>query len=130
MTATPPQLHPLEREVMEELWDRDQATVRQVLEALNARSEKSRAYTTVMTIMRRLDEKGVLERERDQRTDVYRATLSREEYAQARAGAEIGALVDEFGDVALLHFARQVDALDPERRAALERLARADPSQP
>ena len=130
MTATPPQLHPLEREVMEELWDRDQATVRQVLEALNARSEKSRAYTTVMTIMRRLDEKGVLERERDQRTDVYRATLSREEYAQERAGAEIGALVDEFGDVALLHFARQVDALDPERRAALERLARADPSQP
>jgi predicted transcriptional regulator len=130
MTATPPQLHPLEREVMEELWERDQATVRQVLEALNARSEKSRAYTTVMTIMRRLDEKGVLERERDQRTDVYRATLSREEYAQERAGAEIGALVDEFGDVALLHFARQVDALDPERRAALERLARADPSQP
>jgi predicted transcriptional regulator len=126
MSETPPHLHPLEREVMEELWDREHATVRQVLEALNARSEKARAYTTVMTIMRRLDDKGVLVREREQRTDVYRAILSREAYAQARAGAEIGALVDEFGDVALLHFARQVDALDPERRAALERLARAD----
>jgi predicted transcriptional regulator len=128
MSMTPPQLHSLEREVMEELWDRDRATVRDVLEALNARSEKSRAYTTVMTIMRRLDDKGVLEREREQRTDVYRTVLSRDEYAQARAGAEIGALVDEFGDVALLHFARQVDALDPERRAALERLARSEPS--
>jgi predicted transcriptional regulator len=125
MIDTPPQLHPLEREVMEELWDREHGTVRQVLESLNARSEKSRAYTTVMTIMRRLDDKGVLERERRDRTDVYRTTLSRDEYAQARASAEIGALVDEFGDVALLHFARQVDALDPERRAALERLARA-----
>jgi predicted transcriptional regulator len=128
MSETPPQLHPLEREVMEELWDREHATVRQVLEALNGRSEKARAYTTVMTIMRRLDAKGMLEREREQRTDVYRATRSREGYAQARAGAEIGALVDEFGDVALLHFARQVDALDPERRAALERLARSEPS--
>jgi predicted transcriptional regulator len=126
MSMTPPQLHPLEREVMEELWDRDHATVREVLEALNARSEKARAYTTVMTIMRRLDDKGVLEREREQRTDVYRATLSRDEYAEARAGAEIGALVDEFGDVALVHFARQVDALDPERRAAVERLARSE----
>jgi predicted transcriptional regulator len=128
MSMTPPQLHPLEREVMEELWDRDHATVREVLEALNGRSEKARAYTTVMTIMRRLDDKGVLEREREQRTDVYRATLSRDEYAEARAGAEIGALVDEFGDVALVHFARQVDALDPERRAALERLARSEQS--
>jgi predicted transcriptional regulator len=124
MTMTPPQLHSLEREVMEELWDRDTATVREILEALNARSEKSRAYTTVMTIMRRLDDKGMLVREREQRTDVYRTTLSRDDYAQARASAQIGALVDEFGDVALLHFARQVDALDPERRAALERLAR------
>jgi predicted transcriptional regulator len=124
MTMTPPQLHSLEREVMEELWDRDTATVREILEALNARSEKSRAYTTVMTIMRRLDDKGMLVREREQRTDIYRTTLSRDDYAQARARAQIGALVDEFGDVALLHFARQVDALDPERRAALERLAR------
>ena len=33
--------------------------------------------------------------------------------------------VDEFGDVALGHFARQVAELDPERRRALERLARA-----
>ncbi|MCW3008067.1 MAG: transcriptional repressor, CopY family [Solirubrobacterales bacterium] len=123
MTMTPPQLHSLEREVMEELWDRDTATVREILEALNARSEKSRAYTTVMTIMRRLDDKGMLVREREQRTDIYRTTLSRDDYAQARARAQIGALVDEFGDVALLHFARQVDALDPERRAALERLA-------
>ena len=32
------------------------------------------------------------------------------------------ALVDAFGDVALGHFARQIAELDPERRAALERL--------
>jgi hypothetical protein len=33
-------------------------------------------------------------------------------------------LVDEYGDVALSHFARQMASLDPARRRALERLAK------
>jgi hypothetical protein len=37
---------------------------------------------------------------------------------------EVAALVDAFGDVALGHFARQVADGDPQRRRALERLAR------
>lgn len=121
--ATPPPLHPLEAEVMEEVWRRGEATVRMVLEALNARADKPRAYTTVMTIMTRLDEKGLLRRRREGKTDVYHAVLSREAYREARAGAEVGALLDEFGDLALVHFARQVERLDPARRRALRRIA-------
>lgn len=120
---TPPPLHPLEAEVMEEVWRRGEATVRVVLEALNARSDKPRAYTTVMTIMSRLDEKGVLRRRREGKTDVYHAVLSREAYREARAGAEVGALLDEFGDLALVHFTREVQRLDPARRRALRRIA-------
>ncbi len=37
---------------MEQVWQRGEATVREVLEALNA-GRKQRAYTTVMTIMAR-----------------------------------------------------------------------------
>jgi predicted transcriptional regulator len=125
MAATdPPALHELEEEIMEVLWNRDEATVRDVMEDLNARAAKPRAYTTYMTTLARLDRKGLLERRREGKTDHYRAALSREDYAEQRAGAEVEALVDEFGDVALSHFARQVARLDPQRRRALQRLAR------
>jgi hypothetical protein len=66
IASPPPPLHELESEVMEEMWRRETATVREVLEVLN-RGRKKRAYTTVMTIMRRLDRKGLLTRERSGR---------------------------------------------------------------
>jgi predicted transcriptional regulator len=109
---------------MEEMWRRQEATVRAVMEACNAVAEKPRAYTTYMTIMSRLDSKGLLERRREGKTDYYRPAHTREQYAELRARAEVDALVDQFGDVALSHFARQMADLDPERRQALERLAR------
>lgn len=118
----PPPLHELESEVMEQVWRQGEVTVREVLEALNA-GPKQRAYTTIMTVMARLDVKGLLSRVRDGKTDVYRARLSREEYHQARARAEVGELVSDYGDVALAHFARQLDGLDPARRRRLRKLA-------
>ena len=120
----PPSLHELESEVMEEIWRRGETTVRTVMDALNARADKPRAYTTYMTIMSRLDGKGLLERRREGRTDLYRPVYTRDEYAECRAGAEVEALVDQFGDVALSHFAREMARLDPDRRRALQRLAR------
>ena len=126
MSVPPPPLHELEAEIMDEVWARDAATVRDVLDALNARSPTPRAYTTVMTVMQRLDGKRLLQRERNGRRDVYVAALSRDEYAQARAGAQVGALVDEYGDVALAHFARHMSQLDPKRREQIRRLAGGD----
>jgi len=110
---------------MEEVWKRGEATVRQVLDALN-RGSKRRAYTTVMTIMARLDRKGLLTRRREGKMDVYSPLIDRDAYVDARAQAEVSALVDEFGDVALVHFARQVDELDDERLQRLRSLARGD----
>ena len=111
---------------MDEIWRLGEGTVRDVLAALNDRSERQRAYTTVMTVMSRLDAKGVLERRREGRHDVYRAALGRDAYFQARAQAEVGALVDTYGDLALVHFARHMQGLDPKRRDQLRRLARRD----
>jgi predicted transcriptional regulator len=119
-------LFELEAEVMDEVWARGQATVRQVLDAINERSSKVRAYTTVMTTMRRLDRKGLLVRERQGKTDIYSPTLTRDAYRQLRARTQVGALVDEYGDVALVHFARQMATLDPHRREQLQRLAEDD----
>ena len=121
----PPALHELETEVMDAVWaGGEETTVRRVMDELNARSSPDRAYTTFMTVMARLDDKGLLKRRREGKTDIYRPVMSREDYLAARADAEVSALVDQFGDVALTHFARQMASLDPERRRALQRLAR------
>lgn len=109
---------------MNEVWRGEEVSVRDVMEALNARGETDRAYTTYMTIMSRLDSKGLLHRRREGKTDYYRAVYTREGYADLRAGAAIDSAVDQFGDVALTHIARQMARLDPKRRRALERIAR------
>jgi predicted transcriptional regulator len=107
---------------MDEVWRHEQVTVREVLEALN-RGPKERAYTTIMTVMSRLDAKGLLARRRTGKADVYRPRMAREQYLEARARAEVEGLVADYGDVALAHFARQLDALDAGRRRQLEKLA-------
>ena len=119
-----PVLHELESEVMEQLWSEGEASVRAVMEALNKRARPQRAYTTYMTIMARLHKKGVLDRRREGKTDFYAPKLGREEYMASRARAQVDELVEEYGEVALAHFARQVASLDPARRRALQRLAR------
>src|SRR3954452_4729901 len=86
----------LETAVMEEVWRRGEATVRDVLDALNASQPRERAYTTVMTVMTRLCDKGMLVRDRSGRRDVYRPTVSRDGWIQGRARAGVDALVEEF----------------------------------
>jgi predicted transcriptional regulator len=124
MSNVPPELHELEQEVMEEIWCHDEISVRDVMETLNGRGSRDRAYTTYMTIMGRLDGKGMLARRRAGKTDFYRAVHTRNDYANLRAGAVIESIVDQFGEVALAHIARQMVQLDAKHRRALERLAR------
>ena len=76
-----------------------------------------------MTIMSRLHRKGLLDRTAENGTYVYVPRLSREKYAQLRAQAGVDELVREFGDAALVHFAKRMGSLDPERREQLRRLA-------
>jgi predicted transcriptional regulator len=120
---TPP-LHELESEVMEQLWSAGESSVREVMEALNKRARPPRAYTTYMTIMARLHKKEVLDRRREGKSDFYAPKLTRDAYMTGRAREQVDELVDEYGEVALTHFARQVASLDPARRRALQRLAR------
>ena len=120
----PPPLHELEAEVMDQVWERGEASVREVMEALNASADRARAYTTYMTIMARLDSKGLLKRRRQGKTDLYTPRYARDQYVDLRARAELDSFVDQFGDLALAHIARQLAGLDPQRRRALQRLAR------
>jgi predicted transcriptional regulator len=121
-----PSLHALEAATMNAVWDLHEASVREVMDAVNETAGRPRAYTTYMTILGRLHGKGLLSRRREGKTDVYAPVCSRADYTDLRVGAEVEALIDAFGDVALSHFARQMAELAPDRRRALEQLARVD----
>src|ERR1700694_433692 len=97
----PPSLHALEAEVMQAAWTRGESSVREVMEDLNVRTSKPRAFTTYMTIMARLHGKGLLERTRQGKIDFYRPAYTQDAYANLRAQGEVDSLVDKFGDVAL-----------------------------
>ena len=120
----PPELHELEAQVVNAVWERGEASVRDVMGIVNPAAPRERAYTTYMTIMARLVRKGLLERRRKGKVDLYRPTYTRLEYSDRRARAELDSTVEQYGEVALVHIARQMAALDPQRRRALERMAR------
>ncbi|MGM0558133.1 MAG: BlaI/MecI/CopY family transcriptional regulator [Myxococcota bacterium] len=76
-------LYDLEADIMDEVWSRDWDTfsVRDMLEILQ--DDREIAYTTVMTTVKRLFDKGLLEREKDGRRFLYTPVIGREEfYAQ------------------------------------------------
>jgi len=70
-------LAPLELDCLSVLWPMGEGTVRDIHRALAA--SHPRAYTTVMTIMDRLEQKGIVTRTRVGRAYHYRARLSAEE---------------------------------------------------
>ena len=71
-----PKLSKLEHQIMDALWSRGAASVREILEAF---PEKGRpAYTTVQTMVYRLEEKGAIRRTRKiGNAHIFEAVLSR-----------------------------------------------------
>lgn len=79
-------LAPLELECLSVLWPLGEGTVRDIHRALAA--SRPRAYTTVLTIMDRLEQKGIVTRRKVGRAFHYQARLSAEE-ARLRAVEKI-----------------------------------------
>lgn len=113
-----PALGALEAKIMRLLWHHpgDYASVREVLAAL----DDELAYTTVMTVMVRLHDKGLLQRRRAGRAWTYRPAMSREAYAAATMAQALAVAEDRTS--ALLHF---VADLDEEGAETLRRLLEA-----
>lgn len=112
----------LESRIMEAMWRLGEASVREITDEI-ARAGTP-AYTTVMTVMTRLTEKGLLSRARADRAYAYRPATSREEYARSVAGARVRSLIAEFGDLAVAQFADELQEVDPVRARRLGELLR------
>ena len=65
-----------ELEILKVLWERGPCTVRDVLEVLNSR--RKRAYTSVMSLMNIMSEKGLVARTPRGRAFIYAAKRPRE----------------------------------------------------
>lgn len=112
----------LEAEVMEALWRRETASIREVWE--DVRRRRRVAFNTVMTVMNRLVDKGLLRREHRRGNYRYSPSVKRERFL-ARVSHDVAeALVREFGDVAVAQFVDVLQAVDPKKLAAVERLIR------
>jgi predicted transcriptional regulator len=84
------QLGPLEQRMLDGLWARGSATVRELVE----RGCQDLAYTTVMTTLDRLFKKGYLTRSEDGRAFRYAPRFSREELHRQAAGHAFRQLLD------------------------------------
>ena len=88
MSKTPDTLTDLELQIMKIVWDRDSSTVRDVYESL-VKTRKI-AYTTVMTMMGILEQKGHLKKTSRGRAYLYRPTKPKKKV--------VGAMVRDFVD--------------------------------
>jgi len=115
----------LETDIMNVVWEKGQATVQDVKDALEPR--RTLAYTTIMTVMSRLAEKGVVERRKEGRAYYYTPAASQEKVAgsllqslvkRLYAGATARAIAQ------LLETEETVDDAELERLEALIRSKR------
>jgi predicted transcriptional regulator len=84
------QLGPLERRVLETVWERGSATVRELLET----GTMDLAYTTVMTTLDRLYKKNLLLRQAEGRAFRYTAKFTRAELHREAAGEAFRQMLD------------------------------------
>lgn len=113
-------LGPLESEIMDVVWNLDVVTVRDVHGSLSERRDI--AYTTVMTTLGRLADKGFLRRIQDQPAHRYTAVVTREQYAKTTVKSVVDWLVDHFPDPAVAYF---VDKVENEDEEVIDRLKEA-----
>lgn len=100
----------LEAQVMDALWDADGwMTPRDVHVAITT-ARRPLAYTTVMTILVRLWNKGMLERQSAGRAFAYRPVASRDEWAAQR----MHDMLESSGDrlLTLNHFVDSISATE------------------
>ncbi len=101
MRSKSPTLTEQELEIMKIVWDRDAVTVRDVYEALL--EKRKVAYTTVMTMMNILEQKGHLRKSQDDRAYVYRSTKPRQQVIRGMVREFVNRVFNGSAEPLLLH---------------------------
>jgi len=108
-------LTPQELAIMKVVWRLEAPTVRAVYEAL--RKTRPIAYTTVMTMMNVLEDKGYLEKKSNGRAHVYTPTRPRHQVVGAMVRDFVDRVFDGASSSLLLHLAKDSRLTDRQRKA-------------
>ncbi len=114
-------LGPLETEIMQVVWDDQPTTVKKVHRALQARREI--AYTTVMTTMTRLAEKGVLSRLREGLAYVYTPAITKREFEATMVQRVLDGLMDDYREETITYLVDYLTKHHPDQLARLRQAA-------
>lgn len=112
----------LQTKVLAALSRRGPSTVREIADELPERD--ALAYTTVMTVLARLHDKGLVTRKKLGKSFLYESRFTPDELRDRMASHLVGELIDDFGDVALAHFATALDGVDRRRLDKIRRAAK------
>lgn len=116
-------LGPLGAAIMRAIWSEGESTVASVAARLGQQRRHAPAYTTVMTVMGRLHERGLLSREKRGRQYVYTAAAREEATIDRLSQAAVDELIARFGTTAYRQFALRLADIDPSAREQLAELA-------
>lgn len=109
---------PLEAKIMDILWNDVEMTIKDVQQVLD--KEKMTNFNTVMTVMNRLVEKGILEKRAEGRSSLYKPIQSRVEFLSEQSKEMTNELMDEFGNVVVSHMLDALEDVDDDLVAKLE----------
>ena len=108
-----------ERQIMNILFRRDRASVIEIAAEL----PKAPSHTAVRTLLRILETKGHVRREKDGRRHLYRPKVSRTRAARAALTQVLGTFFDgSLGAAVAAHLADPSTELDPEELSHLRKL--------
>jgi predicted transcriptional regulator len=116
------QLGELEADVLGVVWEMNKATVQEVKDALEPR--RPLAYTTVMTVMSRLAEKGILERRKEGRAYYYTPAASQQKVAGSLLNSLVRRLYDGATGKAIAQLLETDADVDDAELERLEQLIR------
>jgi predicted transcriptional regulator len=121
-------LAPLELECLSVLWPMGEGTVREIHLALTA--SRPRAYTTVLTIMDRLEQKGIVARRKVGRAFHYQAMLSAEEARLKAVEKIVEGFFDGSPEALVAHLSSQASqSSQAPRGAAVREFLSPDPAE-
>ena len=126
-----------ERDVLKVLWEQGPGTVREINDVL-AEQGRSWAYTTVITLLQRLEAKGYVASDKRGFAHVFRAAVTREAVVQQHMTELVEDLCDgaaaplvlalvqghRFSDAEIEQFRQLMDELEGQKTKAKPRLAR------
>ena len=109
MSKGMPHITAAELRIMKVIWQLGSGTVRQTLNALPVEEGSPPAYTTIMTMMKQLAEKGALDVDCERQPFVYTPAVRRDQVLRQRVTQFLQTVFDGHAEDLVLHLVEESD---------------------